>query len=74
MEKSNIPKIRCTACESVFSIYAHTQLDGMEEIDDWVEVGFHGRFGAGEEGVWYCPFCGKGYYEASHLVDVDDDD
>jgi hypothetical protein len=52
-------KIYCANCDSIFSVVRHpTTIEPHNESEE-VGVGYHGRFGAGEEGVWFCPFCGK---------------
>mgnify|MGYP000850280260 CR=1 FL=1 len=71
----NLIKIHCKECLQDFSVIRHRTLEFDEEPRD-LEIGYHGRFGIGEEGVWYCPFCGNGGSHTcySSLVEVTDED
>jgi hypothetical protein len=68
-------KIKCKECEQIFSVICHRTPEFDEDPRD-VGIGYHGRFGIGEEGVWYCPFCGNGgdHTSYSSLVELADED
>ena len=73
-------KIHCKLCEQTFSVIIYPSLEfnyGGEP--ESVAVGYHGRFGIGEEGVWFCPLCGEGgdhtsYSSLEEIYDNDDED
>jgi hypothetical protein len=55
----NLTKLYCGNCDGVFSVIRHPDSFEPDHESRDVGVGFNGRFGDGEDGVWFCPFCGE---------------
>ena len=69
-KRTKKPRILCKHCETTFAVYVFVQ-NLVEDRNDWAEVGYTSNSGAGENGVFYCPFCGEGYTESIQLVDLE---
>jgi hypothetical protein len=54
----NLIKIYCTNCDETFSVVRHSPIIREYESED-VGVGYSDKSGRGEEGVFFCPFCGE---------------
>ncbi len=70
-------KIYCGNCDSIFSVIRYPVPADPDPDAHEVGLGYHGRLGIGEEGVWFCPFCGESaeHYTTvmKELVDEEDD-
>jgi hypothetical protein len=73
MEIEGLIKIYCANCDSIFSVMRHPTVIDPNDESEWLGIGYHGRFGVGEEGVWFCPFCGEGERTALREVEEEED-
>jgi len=67
--------IHCRKCDRVFSVCdigEYTFVKRGEADPEFKRVGYNSTEGEGEDGVWYCPFCGE-FERSAFLEELEDD-